>query len=191
MLKIYGKGGHAKVINSLVNFITLHNPIDVEYVDDSDYVEDLSSLWIIGIGDNATRKRIAEKLKGSKFTFISGLSSVVNNLDIMTDLPMVGEGTVIMDGAIVQVGTIVGDHVIINTNANIDHDCRICDFVHIAPGATLCGNVTVGDCTFIGAGSTVIPGITIGKNCIIGAGSVVVRDIPDNSKAYGNPCKVK
>jgi sugar O-acyltransferase (sialic acid O-acetyltransferase NeuD family) len=191
MLKIYGKGGHAKVINSLVNFITLHEPIEIEQVDDTDYVEDLSSLWIIGIGDNVARKQIAEKLKGSKFTFIAGLRAIVNNLDIMSHVPMVGEGTVIMDGAIVQIGTLIGDHCIINTNANIDHDCRIGNFVHIAPGVTLCGNVTIGDGTFIGAGSTVIPGVTIGKDCIIGAGSVVIRDIPDNSKAYGNPCKLK
>jgi sugar O-acyltransferase (sialic acid O-acetyltransferase NeuD family) len=186
MLKIYGKGGHAKVIKSIVEHY-----VHTTLVDDLDYVEDLHATWIIGIGDNATRKRIAEKLKGSKFTFARGASSVLYNRDIMTDQPMIGVGTIVMDCAIIQVGTLVGDHCIINTNANVDHDCRIGDFVHIAPGVTLCGNVTVGDGTFIGAGSTVIPGITIGKNCIIGAGSVVVRDIPDNSKAYGNPCKVK
>ena len=32
--------------------------------------------------------------------------------------------------------------------------------------------------------------ITIGDRCIIGAGSVVVKDIPSDSMAVGNPCKV-
>ena len=32
--------------------------------------------------------------------------------------------------------------------------------------------------------------ITIGDNCVIGGGSVVTKDIPDNSLAYGNPCRV-
>ncbi len=32
--------------------------------------------------------------------------------------------------------------------------------------------------------------IEIGDNCTIGAGSVVTKDIPANSIAYGNPCKV-
>lgn len=186
MLKIYGKGGHAKVIESMVK-----HGVDVILVNDLDYTEDLNSIWIIGIGDNLTRKRIAEKLKDSEFTCVRGGNTVLYNYDTVTNLPMIGTGTVIMDGAIVQVCTSIGDHTIINTNANIDHDCKIGDFVHIAPGVTICGNVTVGDGTFIGAGSTVIPGIKIGENCIIGAGSVVVRDIPDNSKAYGNPCKVK
>ena len=36
----------------------------------------------------------------------------------------------------------------------------------------------------------ILPGVTIGKNCVIGAGSVVARDIPDNSFALGNPCRV-
>ena len=33
-------------------------------------------------------------------------------------------------------------------------------------------------------------GVTIGEGCVIGAGSVVTRDIPANSFAAGNPCRV-
>ena len=32
--------------------------------------------------------------------------------------------------------------------------------------------------------------LLVGKSVLIGAGSIVVKDIPDNVKAYGNPCKV-
>ena len=35
-----------------------------------------------------------------------------------------------------------------------------------------------------------MPRVTIGSNVVIGAGSIVVKDIPDNSVAVGNPCKV-
>ena len=35
-----------------------------------------------------------------------------------------------------------------------------------------------------------MPGVTIGSNVVIGGGSVVVKDIPSNSVAVGNPCKV-
>ncbi len=45
------------------------------------------------------------------------------------------------------------------------------------------------DCWF-GANVIVCPGVTIGDNCVIGAGSVVVKDIPENSFAAGNPCRV-
>jgi maltose O-acetyltransferase len=35
-----------------------------------------------------------------------------------------------------------------------------------------------------------MPGIRIGNNVVIGAGSVVTKDIPDDSVAVGNPCRV-
>ncbi|MFR4479265.1 MAG: hypothetical protein ACLT41_07705 [Fusobacterium sp.] len=35
-----------------------------------------------------------------------------------------------------------------------------------------------------------MPNVTIGDNVVIGGGSVVVKDIPSNSVAVGNPCKV-
>lgn len=50
--------------------------------------------------------------------------------------------------------------------------------------------VTIGHNCWIGGGVTILPGVTIGHNCTIGAGSVVVKDIPDNSIAVGNPCRV-
>ena len=50
--------------------------------------------------------------------------------------------------------------------------------------------VTIGDNCWIGAGTTICPGVHIGENSVIGAGSVVVHDIPANSVAAGNPCKV-
>lgn len=50
--------------------------------------------------------------------------------------------------------------------------------------------VKIEDNCWIGAGSTICPGVTIGENSVIGAGSVVTKDIPANSIAVGNPCKV-
>lgn len=50
--------------------------------------------------------------------------------------------------------------------------------------------IIVGNNVWIGGNVIVVPGVTIGNNCVIGAGSVVTKDIPDNSLAVGNPCKV-
>lgn len=50
--------------------------------------------------------------------------------------------------------------------------------------------VTIGDGCWIGGGTIILPGVTIGEGCVIGAGSVVVKDIPANSLAVGNPCRV-
>ena len=51
-------------------------------------------------------------------------------------------------------------------------------------------DVTIGDNVWIGGSSCIMPGVTIGNNVVIGAGSVVTKDIPDNSIAVGNPCRV-
>jgi len=50
--------------------------------------------------------------------------------------------------------------------------------------------VTIEDGCWIGGGVIIVPGVTIGKGSVIGAGSVVTKNIPPNSLAVGNPCRV-
>ena len=50
--------------------------------------------------------------------------------------------------------------------------------------------VHIGNDCWFGANVVVCPGVTVGDGCVIGAGSVVVKDIPANSFAAGNPCRV-
>lgn len=50
--------------------------------------------------------------------------------------------------------------------------------------------IKIGDNVWFGSNVTVIGGVTIGAGCVIGAGSVVTKNIPENSLAFGNPCKV-
>lgn len=73
------------------------------------------------------------------------------------------DGVQIMAGAIIQPGCRVDEGAIINTGASIDHDCVIGPYAHIAPGATLCGNVRIGENTLVSAGTTLFPGETINR----------------------------
>lgn len=50
--------------------------------------------------------------------------------------------------------------------------------------------VTIGSNCWIASNVVITGGVTIGEGCVIGAGSVVTRDIPPDSLAVGNPCKV-
>ena len=50
--------------------------------------------------------------------------------------------------------------------------------------------ITIGNDCWLASNAVVCGGVTIGDGCIIGAGSVVTRDIPPNSLAAGNPCRV-
>ena len=100
-----------------------------------------------------------------------------------------GDGVMVAANATLNPLVELGTGVICNTSSSIDHECKIGDFTHIAPGAVLCGNVLVGKGTFVGANSVVRQGIKIGNNVTIGAGTVVVKDIPDGATVVGNPAK--
>jgi len=189
---LYGASGHARVIVDMLSASGLK--VDAMFDDDVS-IKELMSIrvrhhWqgespiVISIGNNVTRKQIAEKLNCEFFTAIHPSA-------VVSPSARLGDGSVVMQGAIVQSGTSIGRHCIINTGASVDHECVIEDYVHVSPKATLCGNVHVGEGAWIGAAAVVIPGVKIGKWCTIGAGSVVVSDIPDGAIAYGNPCRVR
>lgn len=95
---------------------------------------------------------------------------------------IVEEGAQIMAGAIIQPGCRIHTGAIVNTGARVDHDCTIGPFAHVAPGATLCGNVAIGENTLVGAAAAVTPGVTIGRNCQINAGTTISRDIGDGGQ---------
>ena len=59
-----------------------------------------------------------------------------------------------------------------------------------SPYRTSASPVRVGDNVWIGGGTLVLPGVTIGDNVSIGAGSIVTADIPPDSLALGQPCRV-
>lgn len=102
----------------------------------------------------------------------------------------------------------IGDGCYINYNCNFVDDGKITigEKVMLGPAVTIAtaghpinpsmreymyaALVVIEDNCWIGAGSIICPGVTIGKNSVIGAGSVVTKDIPANSVAAGNPCRV-
>ncbi len=104
------------------------------------------------------------------------------NLTIQDDAP-VTIGDHCNFGPNVTIVTPVHPMVAAERNAMLDRDGKITRFCYAKP-------VTVGDNCWFGANVVVCPGVTIGDNCVIGAGSVVVKDIPANSFAAGNPCRV-
>ncbi|WP_229408208.1 sugar O-acetyltransferase [Massiliimalia timonensis] len=78
----------------------------------------------------------------------------------------------------------IGDHVFIAPNVCIITEEHAMDVKQRLEGLEYARPVTIGDNVWICAGALILPGVTIG------AGSVVTKDIPENSLAVGNPCKV-
>jgi len=59
------------------------------------------------------------------------------------------------------------------------------------PYVTIASAIRIGDNAWIGGGTIVLPGVSIGDNVTIGAGSIVTSDIPADSLAFGQPCRVQ
>ena len=83
-----------------------------------------------------------------------------------------------------------GDDCFIGPNVSIYTACHSTDPVERNSRREWALPVTIGHNVWIGGSVTILPGVTIGDNVTIGAGSVVVSDIPSNSVAVGNPCRV-
>ena len=189
---IYGASGHAKVIveilersGCIVKGLYDDDPgkkslLDYSVSTQTSMLELQNVNWIIGIGDNAVRKKIADRKRLNFGIAIDKSSSISNRTQI-------GNGSVIMPGVSINSSVIIGEHAIVNTNSSIDHDCVIDDYTHVSPNATLCGGVNVGQGTHIGAGAVIIPGIKVGNWANIGAGAVIIRDVPDFATIVGNP----
>lgn len=197
---IVGYSGHGYVVadaflesNSLRYYTekseVAFNPYNLEFLgDESD--ENFAGWemrlgFILGVGENNIREKIGSRIldRNQKLlTVIHPNSSISKNAGL-------GDGIFVSRGVMVNALAEIHNFVILNTACIIEHECRIGQSVHIAPGAVLAGNVQVGDRTFVGANSVIKQGVVIGKDVVIGAGSVVLKDISDNSKVFGNPTK--
>ena len=98
----------------------------------------------------------------------------------------VGKRFTVLDEARVT----IGDDCFIGPNVSIYTACHSTDPVERNSRREWAEPVTIGNNVWIGGSVTILPGVTIGDNVTIGAGSVVTKDIPSNSIAVGNPCKV-
>lgn len=142
-------------------------------------------ITVGSVGDTKLRRRLSEMV----VSIGMNIPTIIDPTAIVARDTVLSAGVYVGKRAVINTGSRIGTCAIINTGAIVEHDCFIGEFSHISPGTTVCGQVCVGNDSHVGAGSVIRQQINIGNNVLIGAGSIVVKDIPDNVKAYGNPCK--
>lgn len=193
---IIGASGHGKV---LADIVLASNDIVVGFLDDGikkgtkilDYevlgkTEDALTFhdceFLIGIGSNTIREKIASQYQLLWYTAIHPTALIGSNVTIK-------EGTVLMANTVVNTCSTIGKHCIINTGSIVEHDNTIEDYVHLSPNVTLCGTVSIGTRTHVGAGSTVRNNISICSDCTIGIHGAVVKDITEPGVYVGVPVR--
>ncbi|GAJ15345.1 unnamed protein product, partial [marine sediment metagenome] len=95
----------------------------------------------IGAMGSPKRKRWIEEIEGKGFAF----DIVIHPSVILGDFVSICKGCIFCPGVILTCDIEIGRHSIVNIGSTINHDCIIGDFVTIAPGVTIAGNVTIGD----------------------------------------------
>lgn len=201
---VIGGGGHAKVLVSLLKQLGWEI---LGYTDEQDrgFILGIARLGddsvlpgvlsmhrrcsaVIGLGKidvSAARVELQRDLRTLGF----GLPVIVSPRAVLNEEVELGAGTAVFDGAVVNTGTVTGGLCILNTNSTVEHDCRLGDNVHVAPGAIVSGAAVVGDDCMIGAGATVIQEVTVCRGSLIGAGAVVIADIESPGVYVGNPAR--
>ncbi len=197
---VLGGGGHGKVVTSTLH--ALGKEIVGIYDDDPNKqgsmcgdvpvcgtiksrISAMQGGCVLAIGDNATRRQIASHMSWVRWV------TLVHPKAYVHDSARLGEGTVVMAGAVIQPDAQIGAHCIINTGATVDHGCVVGDFCHVAPGSHLGGAVTLAEGVFMGIGSVAIQNVTVGAWTAVGAGAAVVRDLAAGVLAIGVPARVQ
>ena len=209
---VWGATGQAKIVHEILlhegakisHFFDNNNsvaspvfgiPISYGFSGLDEFVRNLSANslnaaqfdFVVAIGGGRGRDRqfIAEMLLGYGFK----ARSVIHPSAIISPTSKLGLGAQILAGSVISTDALIGDHVIINTGANIDHDCCLASGCHVAPNAALAGEINLEENVFIGTNATILPGLSIGKDSCVGAGAVVTKDVPPGVLVVGNPAR--
>jgi sugar O-acyltransferase (sialic acid O-acetyltransferase NeuD family) len=167
------------------------HPYDV--IIENDIVEGSGMVYSIGIGDNSVRAKIAGQFDGI-LEFVNLIHPSATFGYMQREKLESQRGNIICAGVRFTNNISIGDFNIINLNSTLGHDIIIENYVNIAPGANVSGNVHLGLGCMLGTGASIIQGtseekLQVGPNTTIGAGSLVVKACLANSVYVGVPVR--
>lgn len=131
-----------------------------------------------------TRRKLIEKYEDMEARFVS----IISPDAIVTPNSSFGDGCAIMAGSIVNRASL-GRHVVVNSGAIVEHDCRVGDNTFIGPGAVIGGFTSIGENCFIGLGARIANGVTIGDNITVAMGAIVTKSLSKPGIYHGFPLK--
>jgi sugar O-acyltransferase (sialic acid O-acetyltransferase NeuD family) len=203
---IFGTSGFAREVGDIaceLGFQPLYVARDLSELQAWDYPSEIivegdldryrDIQFSIGIGDNAVRekvaKRYAEQLRFANLIHPSATFGQCQRFVIEARI-----GVIVCAGVRMTNNIQIGDFGIFNLNSTIGHDVIVDDFVNIAPGVSISGNVHLRSRCWVGTGAVINQGsgsvkLHVGEDTIIGSGSVVVKNCESHATYVGIPAK--
>lgn len=144
----------------------------------------------MAIADGQIRMRLVEKTTEHG---ILPFSVVARNAVVFAESE-IGHGAILCGFSHITANVVIGRYFHANIYSYVEHDCRVGDFVTLAPGAKINGNVVLEDYCYVGSGAVIkqgVPGapLVIGKGAIVGMGAVVTRSVAPGAVVVGNPAR--
>lgn len=200
LIGVYGAAGCGRGIMPLVR--EQNHDADVIFIDDARAGEIINGHacvdWkgflsrpatirrvCIAIANSRVRQKLAETCDEAGVALVEARASSVVQMDDV----VIGDGACLSPFVTLTSNIRIGRAFHANLYAYVEHDCRVGDFVTLAPRAMINGNVTLGDHAYVGAGAAIRQGLHIGEGAIIGMGAVVTRDVPARVTVVGNPAR--
>ena len=175
VIDIIENGNEFNILGILDSNITENNILGYKILGGDNLIPELvneNTYFLITVGQiksYSIRKNISKILIENN----AKLATVISSLAYVSKHTQIGEGTIIMNHAVVNAKSRIGKNCIINTKANIEHGVSIGEFCHISTCAVVNGDSVIGSGTFIGSNATISNEISIKENSIISAGKFI------------------
>ena len=137
------------------------------------------------------RSNLKKKLNQYYLSLGYQFETVISEQAWISTEAVIETGVQVFAGAIIQTGAKISAHTIINSKALIEHDSVIGRYNHVAPNATICGQVETSENVYVGASSTLIQNIKLDQNVIVGAGAIVTKDLRIDDVCYSSRSTIK
>ncbi|MEE1877663.1 acetyltransferase [Altererythrobacter litoralis] len=202
---VYGAAGHGREVMGMLpkaadtNYVFIDDDCGLAKVNDYpclswvEFKRTAASAKhvILAIGDGKVRERLSLKCKEAGIGF---MPAHAQSAVILSDVRL-GEGSVLCPYSMITCNVTIGRQFHANYFSHVSHDCRIGDFVTLAPGARCNGNVVIEDHAYIGSSAVLRQGrpgdpLVIGAGAIVGMGAVVTQSVPAGATVVGNPARL-
>lgn len=151
----------------------------------SDFEQGAKGAYIMAIGTNEVRQRLATRLAAAGYEAIA----VIDPRSAVSRSAVVSPGAYIAAGAFVGPQVKVGQHAIVNVGVSIGHDAILGDYSQVCPGARVSGYGVLGEGAFMGSNAVLGPGGVMGEWSKLGAASFANRTVAARTLAVGVPAR--